>query len=84
MRKTITIIGVGDRRQGVSAKTNKPYDFTPVSFTYEMPFVSGVKGATANVAQDCMPNYSPRVGDSVEVVMREDFRTGSVYIDAVL
>ena len=84
MRKTITIIGVGDRRQGVSAKTNKPYDFTPVSFTYDVPFMYGVKAATANVAQDCMGDYTPLIDDVIEVIMHEDYRTGSVYIDAVL
>ncbi len=83
MRKFITIVGVGDRRSGVSAKTNKSYDFTPVYFTYEDQFVSGVKAAMTNVSQDCMCNYTPRVGDSIEVVMHTEL-SGKVYIDAVL
>lgn len=84
MRKQITIVGVGDRRQGTSPKNQKPYDFTPVSFTYEMPWTKGLKAATCNVSQDCMPGYTPAIGDTVEAVMREDYRTGAVYIDAIL
>lgn len=84
MRKQITIVGVGDRRQGTSPKTGKSYDFTPISFTYEMPWTKGLKAATANVSQDSMPGYTPSIGDSREVVMREDYRTGAVYIDAIL
>lgn len=83
MRKVITIVGVGDRRQGTSAK-GREYDFTPVSFTYEMPWTQGLRAATCNVSQDAMPGYTPCIGDEVEVVMREDYRTGAVYVDAIL
>ena len=83
MRKVIKIVGLGDRRQGVSAK-GREYDFTPVSFTYEMPWVNGYNAATCNINQDCMLDYTPAIGDEVEVVMREDYRTGSVYVDAIL
>lgn len=83
MRKVIKIVGVGDRRQGTSAK-GREYDFTPVSFVYEMPWTKGYKAASANVSQDCMGDYTPAVNDEKEVVMREDYRTGAVYIDAIL
>lgn len=83
MRKVITIVGVGDRRQGVSAKGRK-YDFTRVSFTYEMPWTKGLRAATSNISQDAMLDYTPAIGDQVEVVMREDYRTGAVYVDAIL
>lgn len=83
MRKIINIVGVGDRRQGTS-KTGKPYDFTPISFTYEDRFMSGVKAATVNLNQDCCPpDYAPGIGESVEVFLREDYKTGRVYIDGV-
>ena len=83
MRKVITIVGVGDRRQGVSAK-GREYDFTPVSFTYEMPWTKGLRASTCNINQDAMPDYIPSIGDQVEVVLREDYRTGAVYVDAIL
>lgn len=83
MRKTITIVGVGDRRQGTS-KTGKGYDFTPVSFTYEMPWTRGLKAATCNINQDCMPDYTPSLGDVVEAVIREDYKSGQVFVEAII
>lgn len=83
MRKIINIVGVGERRQG-TGKTGKPYDFTPISFTYEDCFLSGLKAAHTNLSQDCCPpGYSPCLGESVEVFMREDYKTGRVFIDGV-
>lgn len=83
MIKTIKIVGVGDRRQGTS-KTGKAYDFTPVSFCFEKPYVKGFAAATCNVNQDCMGDYVPIVNDEKNVVMHEDFRTGAFYIDAFM
>ena len=83
MRKIIKIVGLGDRKQGVSAK-GREYDFTPVSFTYQMPWTKGLRAATCNINQDAMLDYTPAIGDEVEVVMREDYRTGAVYVDAIL
>lgn len=83
MRKLITIVGVGERRQGVSAKGRK-YDFTPVSFTYHMPDTTGLRATTCNIFQDALGDYIPAIDDQVEVVMREDFFTGKVHVDAVL
>lgn len=83
MRKIINIVGVGDRRQGISKKTNRPYDFTPISFTFEDPFTTGLKAASTLLSQDCCPDgYTPFVGESVEVFLRGD-RTGEWYIDGV-
>lgn len=83
MRKTIKIVGVGDRRQGVS-KTGKQYDFTPISFCYEQPWVRGYAAATCNVNQDCMGDYVPAVNDEKDVVFHQDFKSGSIFIDAIL
>ena len=83
MRKVIKIVGLGDRRQGVSAK-GREYDFTRVSFTYEDPWTKGSRAATCNINQDAMADYIPAIGDEIEVVMREDYRTGAVYVDAIL
>lgn len=82
-RKIINIVGVGNRIAGTSAKGN-PYDFTPISFTYEDRYTNGLKAANCNLQADCCPQgYSPCIGESVEVFMREDFRQGRVYIDGV-
>lgn len=84
MRKNIHIVGVGNRMTGTGKNSGKPYDFTPVSFTYDDNFICGVKAAHTNINADCLNGYVPIVGDTVEVVMREDFKTGRVYVDAVL
>lgn len=83
MRKTIKIVGVGDRRQGIG-KNNKPYDFTPISFCYEHPWTRGYAAATCNVNQDCMGDYVPAVNDEKDVVFHQDFKSGSIFIDAIL
>lgn len=84
MRKNITIIGVGRRMAGTGKQSGQPYDFTPVSFTYEDNRTTGLKAATVNISQSDMPGYCPTVGDTVDAVIREDFRTGKVYVEAIL
>lgn len=43
------IVGIGTRKNGVSRKNNKPYDFTPVSLLYEAPGVTGHLAITLNL-----------------------------------
>ena len=54
MRTKIKIVGIGDRKAGVSTKNGKPYDFQPVSFVYPDTYVKGLKAATANVSGDML------------------------------
>ena len=84
MKRYITVVGVGKRMAGTGKASGKSYDFTPVSFTYDDPHISGVKACTVNINQADMGDYTPIVGDVLEVVMHEDFRTGKVYVDAIL
>ena len=84
MRKNITIMGVGKRMTGTGKNSGRPYDFTPVSFTYDDQFTQGVKCAHVNINAAELGGYVPAIGDVVEVVMREDYKTGRVYVDAVL
>lgn len=82
MKKVITIVGVGSRRTGVSPKSGRGYDFTPVSFTYEDQLFDGVKAETVNVDQTALGDFIPKIGDQIEVVMHvANYRT---YIDAVI
>jgi hypothetical protein len=84
MRKYINIVGVGNRMAGTGKSSGKPYDFTPVAFTYDDKFTTGLKAATVNINADSLAGYVPAIGDSVEVVMHEDYKSGRVFIDAVL
>lgn len=54
MRTKIKIVGIGDRKAGVSTKNGKPYDFQPISFVYPDTYVKGLKAATANVSGDML------------------------------
>lgn len=84
MRKYVNIVGVGRRMAGIGKKSNQPYDFTPLSFTFEDPKFSGLRCATVNVNADAMNGYTPSIGDSIECVMHEDFTSGRLYVDAIL
>ena len=84
MRKYINIVGVGRRMSGTGKNSGKPYDFTPVSFTYDDSYTTGLKAATVNISADCLSGYDPHIGECVEVVMHEDFKSGRIFVDAVL
>ena len=49
MRTTMKIVGIGDRKAGVSTKNGKAYDFLPISFVYPDKFTKGLKAATASI-----------------------------------
>lgn len=84
MKTIITITGIGKRKSGVSAKTGKSYDFTPVSFLYDSPFYTGQKAATVIVDTSALGDCDLVIGSSVPAVLHEDFRTDKVYLDAIL
>ena len=52
MRAKMKVVGLGERKSGVSTKNNKPYDFIPISFIFEDRFTEGFKAATSNVGYD--------------------------------
>lgn len=54
MRTNIKIVGIGERKSGVSAKNGKPYDFQPISFVFPDTYTKGLKAATANVSGDML------------------------------
>lgn len=49
MRAKMKIVGLGERKSGISKKNNKPYDFISVSVVYPDKFVEGFKADTCNV-----------------------------------
>lgn len=52
----ITIVGYEQRRNGVSQKTGRAYDFTPVYYTYQAKGVEGLKVGSRNLdAKDLSP-----------------------------
>ena len=84
MKKIINVVGVGRRMTGTARNSGNPYDFTPVSFTFEDTDFRGLRCATVNIDAESLGGHVPSVGDTLEVVMHEDFRTRRLYVDAVL
>ena len=83
MRSYITIVGLGQRKSGVSQKTNKPYDFQPVSFTYDDPNTVGQKAATSNIAgPDIDALGGLKIGQQYDAVYHN--YNNAVIVDALL
>lgn len=82
MRKEITIVGIGNRREGISEKTGRKYGFTPISFTYEDVYTDGVSAQTVNVDDTAMPVVPLFVGEVREAVLHtQNYR---MFVDAIL
>lgn len=83
MRANMTIVGFGQRRKGVSSKTNKPYDFQSVSVLYDDQYTVGQKAATVNMSgPDIDAKGGLNIGQELDVVFHT--YNNSVVIDAVL
>lgn len=83
MRKTITILGIGLRKQGVSPKTGRAYDFTPVSILHEdARKMEGQVGEIVNIETKVIEGimlYPGMVCDAE--IWEQNFRTlvGAIY-----
>ena len=82
MRVRAKIVGIGERRSGVSKK-NRPYDFTPFHLIYPDKSTEGFAAASANVDQSILdPIPMPKLNDEVEIFCH--FYNGSLLIDGIL
>ena len=83
MRATITVVGLGQRKQGISDKTKKPYDFQNVSFTYPDAYTTGESAATSLVGgPDIDAVGGLRIGQQYDVAYHT--YSGKVIIDAII
>ena len=82
MRKTVQILGVGQRKSGNAKKTGKPYDFLEISIGYNSPDYSGLRCETIGVDSNLIGDHQFIPGDVVDIVFHQyNFKT---YIDAIL
>lgn len=81
MRAVVTIVGVGQRRQGTS-KAGRAYDFQPLSIIFEDDAFTGYRAETVNVDPRALGKYFPKVNDQVDCVFH--YSNNRLYIDAVL
>ena len=82
MRTKAKVVGIGERKSGISKKGNK-YDFTPFYLVYPDKNTDGLAAASANVDQsilDCIP--MPKVNDEIELFCH--FYNGNMTIDGIL
>lgn len=80
MRKQVTIVGVGNRRAGVS-KAGKKYDFTPISFEFEDLEMTGFRAETVDATADALGDYVPQCGDKVVAVFH--YSNYRPYLDVI-
>ena len=77
------VIGLGERRKGVSTKTNRPYDFQEIVFAFEDSRFKGLNAFTAPVNGtdlDAVPNF----GEGVFVDLVYHSHAGRCYVDAII
>ena len=82
MRIKAKVLGIGERRTGVSKK-GRAYDFTPFHLVYEDKNTEGLAVAVSNVDQsilDAIP--MPHISDSIEIFCH--FYNGSMTVDGIL
>lgn len=81
MRKIVEVIGVGQRKKGLSKKGNK-YDFTEVSIAYETDGIVGRKAETVAIDAVTLGDRVVAPGEVLDIVMHQaNFKT---YVDAIL
>lgn len=82
MRTTITIVGVGQRKSGISKKNNRAYDMTEFSIEYEHQMFNGVKAETVAIPAETIGTRNIVPGEVLDVEMFQmNFKTyiGCIY-----
>lgn len=82
MRKNVTVIGVGQRKAGISKKGGRKYDFTEIAIGYEVDGFSGMKCETVAFDTAIIGEKNIAPGDVLDLVFHQtNFKT---YVDAIL
>ena len=82
MRIFANVIGVGQRKKGISKKSGKAYDMQEISISYDHHMFSGQKCETIAVDGNIIGDRVIAVGDSLDMVIHQaNFKT---YVDAIL
>lgn len=76
MRKTIEIIGIGERKCGISKKTNVKYDFTEVAISFEHKRFNGRRCEVVAIDQEILDQHPLCVGEVFDAEVYEmNFKT---------
>ncbi len=82
MRTTAKIVGIGLRKSGTSKKTNKPYDFIPVSIVFSDKNTEGLCAATSNIDPDMFTDCKVELNQEREIFYHGF--GGNITIDGIL
>ena len=82
MITTICIVGIGDRKAGVSKSTNRSYAFTPVYYTRPDKAVNGLVAESANMDDETLANCRIEIGKEYRAVTH--YANYRIYVDAIL
>lgn len=81
MRTKAKIVGIGERKSGVSKK-GKKYDFTPFHLIFEDRDTEGLAAACTLVDQSILDAIPlPKINDEVEIFFH--FYNGNMTIDGI-
>lgn len=76
MRKTVEVIGIGERKLGVSKKTNQKYDFTEVAIAFEHKRFNGRRCEVVAIDCEMLEQHPLSVGEVFDAEVYEmNFKT---------
>lgn len=82
MRKEVTVLGLGQGKEGISKKSGKKYDFREVAVGYDSVGFTGMKCETLAIDSQLLQGKNVSVGDVLDMVYHQvNFKT---YVDAIL
>lgn len=82
MKTTIKIVGIGERKTGVSQKTQKPYDLVNIAYTYADNRMDGCNATNQIIDGSWLDEYKLEIGREFECVM--SYRNYQPYIVAII
>lgn len=82
MKKYVKIVGIGERKKGVSRKTNQPYDIQKVACVFDDGYITGQNAFNCFVDGAEAEDIGLVVGHEYEVVL--GYRNYQPYIVAFI
>lgn len=71
MRMSVEVLGIGERKCGISNKNRQKYDFTEVAVAFEHKKFEGRRCDVVCINQDIIEQHTLHVGDVIEAEVFE-------------
>lgn len=82
MKAYVKVVGIGERKKGVSAKSGKAYDFVKVACVYDDGYMAGQNAFNCSVDGAECENIGITVGEEYEAII--GYRNYQPYIIAFI